>query len=192
MSEWGAFRRDGTADMVALRKQALVCVRFFHELEAREEIAAKYYLGHCPVSIIEKGRLVDKDHPNPLVNGIDRSLRIGGGIYEGKITLGYSDNYNDGRGQGGSGGIIIGDVTDVRIEGGDLVIEGIDCGKPKEYRYRIQESPDTEAKYTKRIKTYEEWRRIVEAEYEPGDEDDDTPKPTGPRQLTLDDWGVIA
>lgn len=185
MSEWGSYSRDGTADMVALRRQALVCVRYFHEPDARAEITADTYFGRCPVSVIEKGRLVDKDHANPLANGIERSLRIGGGIYDGHIVLGYSDNHNDGRGQGGSGAIIIGEVTDVRIEGGDLVIEGIDLGKHKEYRYRIQERPDTEARYTKRIKTYEEWRRIVEAEHEPE-------PPKGPRQTSLDDWGASA
>lgn len=188
MSEWGSFSRDGTADMVALRKQALVCVRFFHELEAREEIAAEYYLGHCPVSVIEGGKLTDRDHAKALVNHIERYLRTGGGIYEGKICLHYSDNYNDGRGQGGSGAVIIGDVTDVRIEGGDLVIEGNDYGNPKQYRYRLQDRPDTKAKYTRHIKTYEGWRRIIEAEHE----DEDTPKLTGPRQTSLDDWGAVA
>lgn len=185
MSECGTYRRDGTSDMVALRKQALECVRYFHEPDARAEITAKNFLGHCPVSVIERGKLVDKDHAFPGANGIDRCLSVRGGVFEGHVVLGYSDNYNDGRGQGGSGAVIIGDVTDVRIEGGDLVIEGIDNGEPVAYKYRLQERPDTEARYTKRIKTYEEWRRIIEAENVP-----ETPK--GPHQMTLDDWGASA
>ena len=139
MSEWGSYRYDGETDMKVLRKRAEGAVRYFNNGRPRKEMETHVF-GY-PFSIIDNGKLADVDNAYKG-NVIIRALSYGGGIYEGKTTLSYNDNYNDGRGQGGAGCILIGDVKDVRIENGYLVISGLDRNKPIEYRYLIQERPD--------------------------------------------------
>lgn len=139
MSEWGSYRYDGDTDMKVLRKRAEGAVRYFNNGRPRKEMETHVF-GY-PFSIIDNGKLADVDHAYKG-NVIIRALSYGGGIYEGKTTLSYNDDYNDGRGQGGAGCVLIGDVKDVRIENGYLVISGLDRNKPIEYRYLIQERPD--------------------------------------------------
>ena len=139
-SEWGSFRYDGDADMKVLRKRAEGAVRFFNDGKPRKEMMTNIF-GY-PFSIIEKGRLVDREDAHGG-NVIIRCLSYKEtGFYGGCVTLSYNDDYNDGRGQGGAGSVLIGKVTDVYIDGDYLVIEGKDLNKPKMYRYRIQDRPD--------------------------------------------------
>ncbi len=140
MSEWGSYRYDGDTDMKVLRKRAEGAVRYFNK-GGKPRVDMHTHVFGYPFSIIDNGKLVDKDNAYKG-NVIIRALSYGGGIYEGKVTLSYNDDYNDGRGQGGSGCILIGDVKDVRIENGFLVISGTNLNKPIEFRYRIQERPD--------------------------------------------------
>ena len=142
MSEWGSFRYDGEEDMKVLRKRAEGAVRYFNNGRPRVEMQTHVF-GY-PFSIIHNGKLVDSDDAY-RGNHIIRALSYGGGIYEGKTILSYNDGYNDGRGEGGSGCVLIGDVRDVRIDGDYLVISGVDLNKRKTYAYLIQEFPDTKA-----------------------------------------------
>ena len=154
-SEFGYYRYDGDADMKALRSRAEVAVRYFrtHDPKYETEIFG------CPVSAIENGRLID-GKPKNMANTVSRYLRYyAEGFYKGRLTLSYHDMFNDGRGTGGSGGIILEDVKDVRIEGDYLIIEGLE-GMPRPkyrvtYRYRLQDAPDTKA-FTKPFKKGEE------------------------------------
>ncbi len=144
-SEFGSYRYDGDADMKALRSRAEVAVRYFrtHDPKYETEIFG------CPVSAIENGKLIDGKAKN-LANTVSRYLKYHTeGFYAGRLTLSYQDMFNDGRGTGGSGGIILDDVKDVRIEGDYLIIEGSE-GMPRPkyrvtYRYRLQDAPDTKA-----------------------------------------------
>lgn len=142
-SEYGSYRYDGDADMKVLRKRADAAVRYFRTRDRKLETI----IFGCPVSVIENGRLVDKEDAY-IGNNIIRCLSYHeSGLYAGRMTFSYNDSYNDGRGQGGCGSIIIDEVTDVRIENGSLVVEGFDgLGKRKDpvsFRYRIQDLPDT-------------------------------------------------
>lgn len=138
-SEWGSYRYDGDADMKVLRSRAERAVRYF---KTRDHSMEDHIFG-CIISVIDNGKLSDNVNAY-RGNVIHRSLKFReSGHYAGKMCLSYNDNYNDGRGQGGCGSTIIGNVTDVRIDGDYLVIEGTDLDKPKSYRYRIQEHPDT-------------------------------------------------
>jgi len=139
-SEWGSYRYDGEADMKVLRKRAEGAVRYFNK-GGKPRVDMQTNVFGYPFSIIDNGKLVDTENAYKG-NVIIRALSYGGGIYEGKVTLSYNDDYNDGRGQGGSGCVLIGDVKDVRIENGFLIISGSDLGKPISYAYRIQERPD--------------------------------------------------
>lgn len=154
-SEFGYYRYDGDADMKALRSRAEVAVRYFrtHDPKYETEIFG------CPVSAIENGKLIDGKAKN-MANTVSRYLRYcTEGFYKGRLTLSYHDMFNDGRGTGGSGGVILEDVKDVRIEGDYLIIEGLE-GMPRPkfhvtYRYRLQDAPDTKA-FTKPINKGEE------------------------------------
>lgn len=139
-SEWGSYRYDGEADMKVLRKRAEGAVRYFNN-GGKPRVEMQTHVFGYPFSIIDNGKLADVERAYKG-NVIIRALSYGGGIYEGKVTLSYNDDYNDGRGQGGSGCVLIGDVKDVRIENGYLVISGVDLGKKISYRYKIQEKPD--------------------------------------------------
>ena len=144
-SEFGYYRYDGDADMKALRSRAEVAVRYFrtHDPKYETEIFG------CPVSAIENGKLIDGKAKN-MANTVSRYLKYRTeGFYAGRLTLSYQDMFNDGRGTGGSGGVILDDVKDVRIEGDCLIIEGSE-GMPRPkyrvtYRYRLQDAPDTKA-----------------------------------------------
>lgn len=154
-SEFGYYRYDGDADMKALRSRAEVAVRYFrtHDPKYETEIFG------CPVSAIENGKLIDGKAKN-MANTVSRYLKYyTEGFYKGRLTLSYHDMFNDGRGTGGSGGVILEDVKDVRIEGDYLIIEGSE-GMPRPkyrvtYRYRLQDAPDTKA-FTKPINKGEE------------------------------------
>lgn len=154
-SEFGYYRYDGDADMKALRSRAEVAVRYFrtHDPKYETEIFG------CPVSAIENGKLID-GKAKIMANTVSRYLKYyTEGFYKGRLTLSYHDMFNDGRGTGGSGGVILEDVKDVRIEGDYLIIEGSE-GMPRPkfhvtYRYRLQDAPDTKA-FTKPIKKGEE------------------------------------
>lgn len=154
-SEFGYYRYDGDADMKALRSRAEVAVRYFrtHDPKYETEIFG------CPVSAIENGKLID-GKAKIMANTVSRYLKYyAEGFYKGRLTLSYHDMFNDGRGNGGSGGVILEDVKDVRIEGDYLIIEGLE-GMPRPkyhvtYRYRLQDAPDTKA-FTKPIKKGEE------------------------------------
>lgn len=154
-SEFGYYRYDGDADMKALRSRAEVAVRYFrtHDPKYETEIFG------CPVSVIENGKLID-GKAKIMANTVSRYLKFyDEGFYKGRLTLSYHDMFNDGRGNGGSGGVILEDVKDVRIEGDYLIIEGLE-GMPRPkfhvtYRYRLQDAPDTKA-FTKPIKKGEE------------------------------------
>lgn len=154
-SEFGYYRYDGDADMKALRSRAEVAVRYFrtHDPKYETEIFG------CPVSAIENGKLIDGKAKN-MANTVSRYLKYyTEGFYKGRLTLSYHDMFNDGRGNGGSGGVILDDVKDVRIEGDYLIIEGSE-GMPRPkyrvtYRYRLQDAPDTKA-FTKPIRKGEE------------------------------------
>lgn len=138
-SEHGSYRYDGTADMKVLRKKALDAVRYFQTSDREMESG----IGGFAFSVMDNGKLSNKDSAY-LGNVIIRSLkRQYNGYYEGRMTLSYDDRYNDGRGIGGYGSIIIGNVTDVRIDGDYLVISGEDGGRESTYRYLIQDQPDT-------------------------------------------------
>lgn len=149
-SEWGSYRYDGDTDMKVLRKKAENAVRYFRTHDPKMETI----IFGCPVSVIENGKLVDKDHVYKG-NIITRALQYQEtGYFAGRLTLSYNDSYNDGRGEGGSGAVILGDVRDVRIEGDHLVIEGVDGSEKNRrtvsYRYRIQDYPDSKP-FTKPI-----------------------------------------
>lgn len=154
-SEFGYYRYDGDVDMKALRSRAEVAVRYFrtHDPKYETEIFG------CPVSAIENGKLIDGKAKN-MANTVSRYLKYyTEGFYKGRLTLSYHDMFNDGRGTGGSGGVILEDVKDVRIEGDYLIIEGLE-GMPRPkfhvtYRYRLQDAPDTKA-FTKPINKGEE------------------------------------
>lgn len=154
-SEFGYYRYDGDADMKALRSRAEVAVKYFrtHDPKYETEIFG------CPVSAIENGKLIDGKAKN-MANTVSRYLKFyDEGFYKGRLTLSYHDMFNDGRGTGGSGGVILEDVKDVRIEGDYLIIEGSE-GMPRPkfhvtYRYHLQDAPDTKA-FTKPIKKGEE------------------------------------
>lgn len=154
-SEFGYYRYDGDADMKALRSRAEVAVRYFKTRDPKYETE----IFGCPVSAIENGKLIDGKAKN-MANTVSRYLKFyDEGFYKGRLTLSYHDMFNDGRGTGGSGGVILEDVKDVRIEGDYLIIEGSE-GMPRPkfhvtYRYRLQDAPDTKA-FTKPIKKGEE------------------------------------
>ena len=138
-SEWGSFRDDGEIDMKVLRKRALDAVKWWNNGKPRKEMEGSF--GYA-FSIIHNGKLVDSDYEYKG-NVITRRLsKHEDGYYGGFATLNYGDNYNDGRGQGGSGCIILDDIRSVKIVGDCLVISGLNQLKPVEYRYRIQERPD--------------------------------------------------
>lgn len=139
-SEWGSFRYDGDADMKVLRKRAEGAVRYFNNGKPRVDMQTHIF-GY-PFSIIDNGRLLDNEKAYKG-NVIIRALSYHeNGVFAGNVTLSYDDDYNDGRGQGGSGAIILDKVTDVRIDGDYLVISGINGRIPIAYRYLIQEKPD--------------------------------------------------
>lgn len=154
-SEFGSYRYDGDADMKALRSRAEVAVRYFRTRDPKYETE----IFGCPVSAIENGKLIDGKAKN-MANTVSRYLKYHpDGFYTGRLTLSYHDMFNDGRGTGGVGGVILEDVKDVRIEGDYLIIEGLE-GMPRPkyhvtYRYRLQDAPDTKA-FTKPIKKGEE------------------------------------
>lgn len=154
-SEFGYYRYDGDADMKALRSRAEVAVRYFKTRDPKYETE----IFGCPVSAIENGKLID-GKAKIMANTVSRYLKYyTEGFYKGRLTLSYHDMFNDGRGNGGSGGVILEDVKDVRIEGDYLIIEGLE-GMPRPkfhvtYRYRLQDAPDTKA-FTKPIKKGEE------------------------------------
>ena len=154
-SEFGYYRYDGDADMKALRSRAEVAVRYFRTRDPKYETE----IFGCPVSAIENGKLID-GKAKIMANTVSRYLKYyTEGFYKGRLTLSYHDMFNDGRGNGGSGGVILEDVKDVRIEGDYLIIEGLE-GMPRPkfhvtYRYRLQDAPDTKA-FTKPIKKGEE------------------------------------
>ena len=170
-SEWGSYRYDGEADMKVLRKRAEGAVRYFNK-GGKPRVDMQTNVFGYPFSIIDNGKLVDTENAYKG-NVIIRALSYGGGIYEGKVTLSYNDDYNDGRGQGGSGCVLIGDVKDVRIENGFLIISGGDLGKPISYAYRIQERPDD--------------KRFVFPIPKGGKVPEEKPVPK--RQPTIDDYG---
>ena len=170
-SEWGSYRYDGEADMKVLRKRAEGAVRYFNK-GGKPRVDMQTNVFGYPFSIIDNGKLVDTENAYKG-NVIIRALSYGGGIYEGKVTLSYNDDYNDGRGQGGAGCILIGDVRDVRIENGFLVISGVDLGKPISYAYRIQERPDDK----KFVFPIPKGGKVPEE------------KPVPKRQPTIDDFG---
>lgn len=137
-SEYGAYRYDGEKDMKVLRRRAEDAVRYFKTRDPKYETV----IFGCPVSTIDNGKLSDNINAY-RGNVIQRCLHFhDSGYYAGKMTFSYNDSYNDGRGQGGNGSTIIGDVTDVRIEDGHLVVEGRNGPKSVSYRYLIQERPD--------------------------------------------------
>ena len=138
-SEWGSYTYDGETDMKVLRKRAEGAVKYFNNGRPRTEMNTNVF-GY-PFSIIDNGKLSDIENAYKG-NVIIRCLSEGGGVYKGKVILSYDDDYNDGRGQGGAGSVLIGDVKDVRIENGYLVISGLSQNKPKTYRYLIQDRPD--------------------------------------------------
>lgn len=154
-SEFGYYRYDGDADMKALRSRAEVAVRYFKTRNPKYETE----IFGCPVSAIENGKLID-GKAKIMTNTVSRYLKFyDEGFYKGRLTLSYHDMFNDGRGTGGSGGVILEDVKDVRIEGDYLIIEGLE-GMPRPkfhvtYRYRLQDAPDTKA-FTKPIGKGEE------------------------------------
>ena len=153
-SEFGYYRYDGDADMKALRSRAEVAVRHFKTRDPKYETE----IFGCPVSAIENGKLID-GKAKIMTNTVSRYLKFyDEGFYKGRLTLSYHDMFNDGRGTGGSGGVILEDVKDVRIEGDYLIIEGLK-GMPRPkfhvtYRYRLH-APDTKA-FTKPIGKGEE------------------------------------
>ncbi len=139
-SEWGSFCYDGEADMKVLRKRAEGAVRFFNNGRPKVEMMTNIF-GY-PFSIIDRGRLVDTDNAHGGNNIIRCLAYKETGFYGGNVTLSYNDEYNDGRGQGGSGSVMIGNVTDVHIDGDYLVISGNDGPRQRTFRYLIQERPD--------------------------------------------------
>lgn len=142
-SEWGSFTYDGTADMKVLKSRAIGAVKYFNKEKPIKEMETHIF-GY-PFSIIDNGKLSDNERAR-YGNVIIRCLTYREkGVYAGHVTLTYDDDYNDGRGQGGSGAIIIDDVTDVYIDGDYLVISGYDGPqkRPVTYRYTIQDKPDT-------------------------------------------------
>ncbi len=147
-SEWGSFRHDGEADMKALRSRAEGAVRYFNNGHPRTEMQTHIF-GY-PFSIIDNGKLSDNEKAYKG-NVIIRSLSFHeNGLYAGKVTMSYDDDYNDGRGQGGAGAILIGDVRSVTIQGSYLVISGINGRQEVTYRYLIQDRPD-EKPFTKPV-----------------------------------------
>ena len=89
------------------------------DMKVPEQVAVRYFnkAGNpewiCrPTSSAIRSRLstTGKRTPENAYKGnvIIRALSYGGGIYEGKVTLSYNDDYNDGRGQGGSGCVLTG------------------------------------------------------------------------------------
>lgn len=139
-SEWGAFRQDGTKDMKVLRKRARGALMWWNNGKPRTEMQMRF--GY-PFSIIHNGKLVDSDFEYQG-NVIIRELALcSDGFYKGFAVLRYHDSYNDGRGIGGTGNIIIDDVRDVSVKGDHLVISGYSQLKPVEYRYLIQDEADT-------------------------------------------------
>ena len=152
MSEWGSFRGNGTQDMAVLRSKALDAVRYFRDPSAREGMNTHIF-GY-PFSVVENGKLMDADNVRSMSNNIMRSLQYGGGVYEGLLHLTYNDSHNNKRqGVGGSGGVLIDDVTDIYIRGDMLHIKGReDYGKGavREYRYHIQNDPGIIQPYNER------------------------------------------
>ena len=139
-SEWGSFTYDGRTDMRVLRSRAEEAIKYFNN--GRPIVSMESNLFGYPFSIISNGKLVDVDM-SYKGNVITRCLSYHDrGYYAGKTTLRYDDDYADGRGFGGSGAVLMGDVRDVRIEDGYLVISGMDLNKEVTYEYEIQEHPD--------------------------------------------------
>lgn len=139
-SEWGSFTYDGRADMKVLRSRAEGAIRYFNN--GKPIVSMESNLYGYPFSIISNGKLVDVEM-SYKGNVITRCLSYHDrGYYAGKTVLLYDDDYIDGRGIGGSGSVLIGDVRDVRIEDGYLVISGMDLNKEVTYEYEIQERPD--------------------------------------------------
>ena len=139
-SEWGSYTYDGRADMRVLRSRAEEAIKYFNN--GRPIVSMESNLFGYPFSIISNGKLVDVDM-SYKGNVITRCLSYHDrGYYAGKTTLRYDDDYADGRGFGGSGAVLMGDVRDVRIEDGYLVISGMDLNKEVTYEYEIQDHPD--------------------------------------------------
>lgn len=139
-SEWGSFTYDGRTDMRVLRSRAEEAIKYFNN--GRPIVSMESNLFGYPFSIISNGKLVDVDM-SYKGNVITRCLSYHDrGYYAGKTTLRYDDDYADGRGFGGSGAVLMGDVRDVRIEDGYLVISGMDLNKEVTYEYEIQDHPD--------------------------------------------------
>lgn len=139
-SEWGSFTYDGRADMRVLRSRAEEAIRYFNG--GKPIVSMETNLFGYPFSIISNGKLVDVEM-SYKGNVITRCLSFRDrGYYAGKTVLLYDDDYIDGRGQGGSGSVLIGDVREVYIEDGYLVISGMDLNKEITYEYEIQEHPD--------------------------------------------------
>lgn len=139
-SEWGAFRYDETKDMKVLRKRARGALMWWNNGKPRTDMQMRF--GY-PFSIIHNGKLVDSDFEYQG-NVIVRELALcSDGFYKGFAVLRYHDSYNDGRGIGGTGNIIVDDVRDVSVKGDYLVISGYSQLKPVEYRYLIQDDVDT-------------------------------------------------
>lgn len=161
MSEWGSFRDKGTSDMAVLRSRALGAVRYFKEPSARDGMHTHIF-GY-PFSVVENGKLLDADDVRSTTNNIIRSLDFGGGVYEGLLHLVYNDSHNNKvQGVGGSGGVLIDNVTDIFIRGDMLHIKGRDDygkGEVREYRYHIQNDPGTILPFSERTgqQTLEAW-----------------------------------
>ena len=139
-SEWGAFRHDDQKDMKVLRKRARAALLWWNNGRPREDMQLRF--GY-PFSIVHNGKLVDSDYEYQG-NFIMRELALcSDGFYKGFAVLRYRDGYNDGRGIGGTGSILVDDIRGVSVKGDYLVISGYSQLKPVEYRYLIQDDVDT-------------------------------------------------
>ena len=139
-SEWGSFRHDGDIDMKVLRKRAEGAVRYFND--GRPRVEMQTHIFGYPFSIIDNGKLSDNEKAykgNVIIRSLSYHEK---GVYAGKVTMAYDDDYNDGRGQGGSGGILVDDVKSVTIQGSYLVISGRNGKDEITFRYLIQDQPD--------------------------------------------------
>ena len=168
-SEWGSFRHDGEKDMKVLRSRAEGAVRYFNDGKPRTEMQTHIF-GY-PFSIIDNGKLSDNEKAykgNVIIRSLSYHEK---GVYAGKVTMAYDDDYSDGRGQGGSGGILIDDVRSVSIQGGYLVISGRNGKEEVTFRYLIQDRPDTKP-FTKPFA-----RKKIETDTPKKEPKKDVPKP---------------
>jgi len=134
-SEAGSFMEDGDADMRVLRSRAEGAVRYFNRGDPLRSMEDHVY-GYA-FSIVRDGRLSERDEYGG--RSIVRSLSSSDtGFWKGLVTLNYNDSYP----QGGYGEVLIEDVRQVRIDGDTLVISGYRDGRPRSYRYRIQDRVD--------------------------------------------------